>query len=336
MSTPAASATTTVAPAQQSIDSANDAPETWADAGDEEEGEEEAAPAAREGDEAAAGEADEGREGDEPQEQPDPYAEPPEFWSAERKELWGKITDPAIRQALHENEKERIASTNKKIEETSLAKKSLEEKVQTFTQERDQLANWWKDMAPKLGQAFQSKWAGVDWQRLSVEDPARYVQAKAAYDQEFGLFQQAAQRHQTEITAANQRAEAALNDSKRAEHAKLVDQFPDHFAGEKAQKTYDELGGYLLKQGVPAERVPHIYESFVVGVALKAMLYDKAQAALKAGKPTTATQTPTRVPPGPARNRGGNQSGAETRRQAEQRLSTGQTLSDDDVATLFG
>lgn len=328
----AVSPSPTAAPAAPAapVDSANDAPESWADAG-EEEGDEAAAEPAGEGDE-PAGEAEPEGEGEEG-EQEDPYAQAPEFWSAERKAAYAKITDPEARQAIHENEKERIAATNKKIEEAALSKKSLEEQVSTFTQERDQLVGWWKEMAPRLGQAFQNKWAGVDWQKLSVEDPARYVAAKAAHDQEFGLFQQAAQRHEGEIKAANQRADQALVKSKQAEHAKLVEKFPDHFGGEKAQKTYDDLGSYLLQQGVPADRVPHIYESFVVGVALKAMLYDKAQAALKAGKPAPATQTPTRIPPGPRR---GNPQRGEANRQAEQRLRDGQTLSDDDVASLFG
>lgn len=332
MAASAASASAQPAPAPQPVkDSANDAPESWAEAGEEEAGEEEARPTAEaepEGEVEPEAEAE-----PEGEEQPDPYAEAPEFWSAERKAAYAKITDPEVRQAIHENEKERVTATNKKIEEAALSRKSLEEQVSTFTQERDQLVGWWKEMAPKLGQAFQNKWAGVDWQGLAAEDPARYVQAKAAYDQEFGLFQQAAQRHEAEIAAANKRAEQALGKSKAAEHAKLAEKFPDHFGGEKAQKTYDDIAGYLLQQGVPADRVPHIYESFVVGVALKAMLYDKAQAALKAGKPASATQTPTRIPPGPRR---GNPQRGEANRQAEQRLRDGQTLSDDDVAALFG
>ncbi len=67
------------------------------------------------------------------------------------------------------------------------------------------------------------------------------------------------------------------------------------------------------------------------------MLYDEAQAALKAqkakGQQTTATQTPKRITPG---GRQAQPSKSEALRQAEQRLRTGQTLSDRDIELMFG
>lgn len=326
-STPAAEGD---APETIETDSINDSPEAWADAGDEAEG----GTTADEG----QGSEEQQEEGEEVTEQTDPYAQAPEFWSADRKAVWDKIADPTLRQALHEIDKERVTATNKKIEEAALSRKGLEDQVRTFTSERDQLVAFWKDLAPKLGQAFQNKWAAVDWQKLAAENPSEYVKQKAMADQDFALLQDSFERNRAEVEAANKRAKTALDESKRAEHEKLAKQFPHHFGAEKAQATYDELGKYLLDAGCPADRIGNIYESFVVGTALKAMLYDKAQAALKARKsqtttPTTATQTPTRVPPGPRR---GNQTAGDADRQANERLRTGQTLSDDDVARLFG
>jgi hypothetical protein len=274
--------------------------------------------------------------------EPDPHAEPPAFWSAERKALWDRITDPEARAAIHAHEKERVAATSRKIEEAALARKALEERVQQFGRERDELRQWLTEAAPRMAQAFQGRWGQYDWPKLAAENPAEFVRLSAQRDAEFAAIQQAAQRHQQELQAARGRAAQILAHAREAEAAKLARQYPEHFGPDKAGRTYDELGRYLAAQGVPQERIDNTFESSIVGVALKAMLYDKAQAALRTrnasapvgSSPTTATQTPRRIAPGPG-NRPGH-SASEAARQAEQRLRTGQALSDEDVATLFG
>lgn len=269
----------------------------------------------------------------------DPYADAPEFWSKERKALYAKITDPDVRKAIHEQESESRAAVSKKIEEAALEKKSLAEKASEYERERDQLAAWWKDTGPKLATAFRSKWEGVNWAELAENNPAEYVKLQEAYKQDIGLIQQAAERNEREQALANKRAERALQDTKRAEHEKLAAKLPEHFGKpDVAQKTYDQLSEYLAKNGVPAERIPNIYESYVVEVALKAMLYDKAQAARASAAtqqpPTTATQTPRRIAPG-ASNKGGQPKQSEAYRQARERLNNGENLSRDEAALLF-
>lgn len=279
-----------------------------------------------------------GEEQQQQEQQPSPYDQAPEFWSAERKALWERITDPDLRQALHEIDQERVTATSKKIEEAALERKTASEKLQTFEQERDQLAAWWKDTGPKIAAAFQSKWARIDWNQLSAENPAEWARLRQEYDNDAALIRQATEKHQDEIRKADQRAAGALQESKRAEHDKLAKAYPDHFGKpDVAQKTYDELGDYLAKQGVPADRIPNIYESYVVGVALKAMLYDRAQAAAKAAKgqqqQDTAQQTPRRIPPGASTKGQPNQ--GNDYRQARERLNNGEPLSEKDAALLF-
>jgi hypothetical protein len=133
-----------------------------------------------------------------------------------------------------------------------------------------------------------------------------------------------------------ERAKAVLAENKRAEHQKLAEKLPTYFGEGKAQATYDKLGKYLTDLGIDSKRVEAIYEAPVIEIAHKAMLYDEAQAALKAkpkGQPATATQTPKRIVPG---GRTAQPSQNEALRQAEKRLRTGQTLSDADVERLFG
>lgn len=269
----------------------------------------------------------------------DPYAEAPEFWSKERKALYAKITDPDVRKAIHEQDAESRSAVSKKIEEAALEKKSLAEKASEYERERDQLAAWWKDTGPKLATAFRSKWEGVNWSELAENNPAEYVKLQEAYKQDVALIQQAAERNEREQALANKRAEKALQDTKRAEHEKLAAKLPEHFGKpDVAQKTYDQLAEYLVKNGVPADRIPNIYESYVVEVALKAMLYDKAQAARASATtqqpPTTATQTPRRIAPG-ASQKAGQPRQSDAYRQARERLNNGENLSREDAALLF-
>lgn len=275
----------------------------------------------------------------------DEHAEAPEFWSAEHKAIYASIQDPKVRAALHAIEKERVANVNKKIEETALAKKGLEDKVATYEKDRDELAAWWSNMGPRLANAFQSKWAKYangELEKLAESDPAEYVKVKAAMDHDFDVIRTTAERHKQEIAAANQRAAAALEADKAAEYGKLAKKLPAYFAPDKAQATYDKLGKYLVDNGVPAEAVPGVYKAPVVEIALKAMIYDEGMARLKAkgkaqgGEPNTAGKTPRRVAPGPAR-KAGNQNGSDVLRQAEQRLKNTGTLTDpDEIEAAFG
>lgn len=284
-------------------------------------------------------EAEEQPTGPEGEAEADAYAEAPEFWSKERKALYAKITDPDVRKAIHEQESERTAAVSKKIEEAALEKKSAAEKLQQYESERDQLAAWWQDTGPKLATAFRSKWDGVNWAELAENNPAEYVKQQEAYKRDVALIQQAAAQNERAQADANNRAKTAHQEARRVEHEKLAKAHPEHFGKpDVAQKTYDELADYLVtKQGVPADRIPNIYESFVVSVALKAMLYDKAQAARASAttqQPTTATQTPRRITPG-ASQKGGQPRTSEAYRQARERLNNGGSLSSEDAALLF-
>lgn len=328
--------TETVQPEEPDVPAAPNAeydnPEDWADFGESEPEEGAQPPKEAQGAPAKEGEGEGEGEGE-----PNPYDEPPEFWSAERKALWNKDLPPELRQAIHEHEREASRAINGKLMEAAEKTKTAEGELQKFSQERDQLATWWQQMAPRLNAAYSSKWEGIDWQKMAAEDPALYVKMTAQRDSEARMLQEANDRHQTEIKAANERAIKAFEATKLSEHTKLAAKLPQYFGEGKAQGTYDKLGKYLSDLGIDHQRIQMIYEAPVIETALKAMLYDEAQAALKAKpttQPATATQTSRRIAPGPG-SRAGNPKG-DAVRQAEQRLRTGQALSDDEVAELFG
>lgn len=317
--------------------------EAWADAGDASEGlEPQAQPEGN--DDAPASESpskEEGEsqaEGEQPEAEAaaDEYAEPPEFWTAERKGLWNKDLPLELRQAIHEHERASASAINGRLMEAAEARKKAEADLQKYNQERDQLAQWWQQKGPELHRAFASKWDGVDWVKMATEDPALYAQAQAQRDQEARVLQEATVRHQAEVAAANTRAQQALAQAKTSEHTKLAAKLPQYFGEGKAQATYDEVGKYLMNLGIPAERVTAIYEAPVIETALKAMLYDKAQAALKAkpaAPPNTATQTSRRVVPGARQP--GQPTQNDAARQAMKRLRETGQVSEDDASLLF-
>lgn len=264
----------------------------------------------------------------------DPLADPPEFWSKERKALWAKA-DPELRQAILDHDKEARSNHSKRIEEASLAKKKAEELSQQAIKDRDDLANWWQQTGPKLAQQFQDKWAQVDWQKLAAEDPARYTVLKQAREDEANVLGETIRKHEAEVQASTKRAALAHQEVRRSEHQKLAEKLPDYFGKpEVAQKTYDELATYLVDQGIPKDRIPAIYEAAVVEIALKALRFDKAQKAAKTvaqPKPGETTQPVTVKPAGKSND--GPQSSAE--REAMKKLRSGGRVSREDASILF-
>lgn len=280
---------------------------------------------------------------EQPEGEPQPEAEdddpPPEFWSAERKAEWKKITDPALRAAIKGHYEESTRATAQKIEEAAKARKAAEEKASEFEKQQAQSVAWWQQFGPILHKQLQGKWAGVDWATLARENPAEYVAKKAEHDAEQAQFAALAQRQQQEAQEVARRAKDKHQAERAAEHQKLAAKFPKEFGTpEVAQKTYDTLSKYLIDQGVPADRIPNIYESYVVETAWKAYKYDQLQAKAKEvtnPKPTPqdAAKTPTRVAPGAARQSANPSSEAE--RQALQALRSGGKLTADQMAVAF-
>ena len=269
--------------------------------------------------------------------EPDEYAEPPAYWSAERKSLWNKDLPKELRQAIHDHEREAARAINGKLMEAAEKVKDYETNKEKLAKDREAATAYWQSPVAVVEAVFNSRWGNVDLAKIAQDDPAEAVRLRELRDQEAGIVQQARLGHQREMQALQQRAQAMLAENKRTEHAKLAEKLPAYFGEGKAQATYDKLGKYLTDLGIDSKRVEAIYEAPVIEIAHKAMLYDEAQAALKAqkakGQQTTATQTPKRIVPG---GRTAQPSQNEKLRQAEQRLRTGQTLSDADVERLFG
>lgn len=266
---------------------------------------------------------------------------PPEFWSAEKKAVWAKITDPEARAAIREHYNETIKSTNKKIEEAALKSKEAEARATAAHQAQEQSAAWWTQAGPQIQQMLTTKWSHFTpeyREQLANENPAESVKQEAAFRRDQEQWNALRTKQQAEMAEVQRRAQERHQSERAAEHAKLATKYPKEFGAEKAQETYNTLSKYLTEQGVPAERIPNIYESYVVEVALKAYKYDQLQAKAKevtSPKPgqQNAAKTPTRVAPGAA-NRTANPA-SEAKRQALQALRTGERMTPEQLAEAF-
>lgn len=301
------------------------------------EGDAEPAPAAG----AAEGEGDEPEIGAEGEGDAPDAAEtdkPPEFWSADKKALWSKVTDPEVRAAIRDHEKAISVATARKLEESAVKVRQAEDGAKVALGNQDQLAAWWKQNGQSIQRMMLGRWADVDWNRLSTESPADYVRLKQEFEAEQGMVRQMGARHQQEVERSTQRELQKHQQARASEHAKLAEKYPKEFGSGAAEKTYEALSKYVLAQGIAPERLEGIYEVAVVEMIRKAYRYDQLQAkARKITDPrmqaTPASQTPKRVVPGPGVQPGNRTD--EATRQALERLRSGAKLSAEEGAAAF-
>ena len=308
------------------------------DVSEEEKGERDADTAADggDGDDAAVAETDEeAGEGEEPEEVaedevPAEGSDAPEFWSAEDKAAWNAVP-PGLRPVLKKYEQQRVEFVNEKAREAATIRARAAEEVQRANAVVDQAAQWWQQAGPALQQAFADKWSQVNWTALAEKNPAEWARLNQIRMDEAAVLAEASRRGQQDVQAATARAEQAFQHAKHVEHAKLAQKLPDYFgAPETSQKTYDELGKFLLAKGIPADRINQIHEAPIIEMALNAMRFEQAQkrASTVTTANTTARATPTRVAPGPA-SRAGNRTSDAARQVGERfRKNGGNSIAD--------
>lgn len=320
---------------QPQTETVDDSPEAWAAA----ENPVEEAPAEQEAEPEAEGEQP---HGEEPPAEVDPNDAPPDFWSAERKALWAKITDPDVRAAIRGHVDDANKAIGGKMEEAAKARKDAEEKATRFESERAQSVAWWQQNGPLLQQSLAGKWAHFTPEyklKLAQENPAALQEEQVRYEADAAQWNQLVGRQQREAAEHQKLQEGRHQQERAAEHQKLAKRFPAEFGTpEVAQKTYDTLSKYLLDQGISPDRLKGIYEEPVVSTVWKAYKYDQLQAKAKEvtnPKPPAqpASMTPKRIQPGPARP-AGNQP-TESQRQANERLRSQGRHNLDEVADAF-
>lgn len=221
-----------------------------------------------------AGEPPEGEDASEELETDDEPRTGPQWWPREAKARFSEL--PADLQAVVlEQEEKREAVTARAKQEAFEARR----RASVRQAEAEQLTEALSEVVPQAVQAFQSQWADVDWDHIAETygpEQAAALQAQAAAEQQ-----------QLERLAAMQ-AEAA----QRAHLAYLAAE-EEKLAGTELadQGRRGEVARYLLEGGAAPEQLSGI-SAFELTIAHKAMLWDRAQAGLKASKAAPAAVRP--------------------------------------------
>lgn len=265
-----------------------------------------------------ASEAEEPGDGEEPEEKTEAAAEPvpaPQWWDAEAKAHFATLT-PEAQAIVFAQEEKREAITAKVKQEAAEARQAAQADIASVQQLAEKLG----EFLPRAVETFQQQWGEPDWAAVAREHGA---------DQAFILKTQFEdqQRQLQQVAEAKQQADERVRvETLRAENEKLKGTPLEPVAARQ------EVGKYLTENGYDRSELANASARDLL-LAHKAMLYDKAQAALKAKKPhKPATQAPARAPVRPAASQPGS---PQSRTVAQVQHRFAQTKSVDDAVALL-
>ena len=203
----------------------------------------------------------------------------------------------------------RLADERRSIER---AKADLDQEKTAIALERASYAERLNGQIPALRQQL-SRFDGMDWNRLSAENPTLFAQAKPLFDSLSQQLQQAeserlelAQRDRQRQLGAVQAHQDYIAEQKRA----LIARHPEMADPVKGRQETAALTRYLIDTGYRQEELSRLVDHRDFTLARKAMLYDRLMANRDKVKETVAA-LPRVQKPGTAR---GSRTGAAERR----------------------
>lgn len=241
----------------------------------------------------------------------------------------------------------RQADYTRKTTEAAEQRKAAEAKAAqaeaALTQAQQERAAYAQNLQ-LIGQRLQGVMqdqAQIDWQRLSVENPAEYVKQRHLFDQRqaelariHGEQHRIAQQHQAEQARAAQEAERAQakarEDYTKAQQEQLLAKLPDWKDAAKAQAEQTRIASFLEKDlGYSKEEINAVNDHRAVLMARDAMRYRELMAKAKAST-AKVDKLPAKVErPGTATS----VDPTDGRTAAQQRLA--KTGSVEDAASIF-
>lgn len=214
-------------------------------------------------------------------------AEPPKYWSQDAKAKFAELP-PELQAVVLQQEGPREEAAAK-------VKAEAAEKSQRAEAEMAKVAQLAELIAPRVEQwtkTFQSRWGDTepDWQ--ATLEHLISTQGEAVAPAELMRLQTAYQAERKQLAEAHQAAAAAQHEAREAqvksEFAKLAEIAPELADPKEGPAKRTEVAQYLVTAGVSPEAVQNISATEMV-LARKAMLWDQAQAQLKAApKPKPA------------------------------------------------
>ena len=237
---------------------------------------------------------DAGQNGEgEGQGQPAAPAEPaevpmPEGFSAD---TWGKLA-PDARSAVHA-----MAEAHAQ---------AIAQERQTVLNERADRDNQINAAATLLGRANQlidaiarAEFTGVDWQKLSQENPAEYIRLAGEYQQRVGTIRRLGadirQTAQAVMAKRDQEKQQALQAEYQTVEPKIRALIGD---GYDNQRFTADVYAYMKGAGVPDSAINGLSKGYELELVTKAMLYDKMGKARAAAAQKVAEAPKVQAPSG--------------------------------------
>jgi len=269
---------------------------------------------------------DEPDEGDEPGE--GSAIDAPSGWDAEDRTEWAKLP-PSAQRIVARRESEltgRMTRATQEAAETRNAYTALQQSAMTAADVYNRNLQGLLAITLPEAQQFQ----GVDWPRLSVENPAEYIRLSAQRDgvqQRVNLLQGEMNRVQR---AQAEQQQQHLAEAKRLNRDRLISRRPIYGDKVKGAERGQQMGEMLAADyGFTAEEINGVFDSRVVEAMDDLFLLKQAEAARKAAV-EKRSNTPPRV------QRPGNTQAApsESRRMGQLREQFKKTPTVDNAASI--
>jgi hypothetical protein len=199
----------------------------------------------------------------------EPAVQPPQYWSKEAKAKFAELP-PELQAVVAEQEAGGERARSQAKQAAAEARKAAEKEAGTYREAASRLGQ----LLPQLEREMAGKWADATpevWAEAFRADPQTAAIRKAEYEADMAALQAAKEEHG--------KAEAARHD----DHVKaVIEELPSvapALADPKdGPKRIQEVATYLGEQGIPKESLQWA-SAAQLGIAYKAMLYDRGQAA---------------------------------------------------------
>ena len=248
------------------------------------------------------GEPEEANAEDDNEAPPEPVTaiEPPQFWDADGKERFAKLS-PASQKEVVEYEKQRTAAVAKAMQKAAETTKQSEAKLRQLQEAADGIGEYVSSQTAHM-QAWET-WLGSDAaQELADTNPIAYNAELARYDRE-------KRSYETVLSKKTEAEKLTLQTFYQEQSKLLPDVAPELADPKEGPKRWSETMDYLRAQNIPAPQILGI-SAVEASVAYKAMLWDRAQAKAKElPKPKPKPAGPT----APASGQGVRASSSEAR-----------------------
>lgn len=210
--------------------------------------------------------------------------EAPQWWDADAKAHFAKLT-PEAQAIVRAQEDKREAVVQKAKDEANQARTAAKQDVERAKALAERLA----EAIPDQRKQFDQYYADIDWEAYVEQDPI-------AAQKDWFRYQQGLQRFNEAETAKAEAERLWRENFIREEGEKLKEIAPDLLEKPESLRA---VGDFLIKSGIPAENI-QTASAVELALARDAMLYRqmKAEAEAKAKQtpPKTASK-PARVPP---------------------------------------